>query len=64
MVKGIQRNEIILTTIKDKDDNIYYMTIKGADRSCYYLYKMVNGQAEKQGKAKNPLDLEEKYILF
>lgn len=61
-ILGIPKSESILVTYTTKDGDTYYTTAKTNNRDYYYLYKLVDGKAQKLGKARNPIDLEEKYI--
>lgn len=61
-IKGISRSEIVWTQIIGYDNNTYYVTSKPI-RDVYYLYKMVDGKAERLGQSKSPISLEKKYIL-
>ena len=60
-IPGIPRSEILWLTYERKDGAVFYITSK-AIRDYYFCYKMVGGKAEKLGKAKSPLDLEERYF--
>lgn len=60
-IPGIPRTEILWLTYERKDGTVFYITSK-VIRDYYFCYKLVNGKAEKLGKAKSPLDLEEKYF--
>ena len=62
MVNGIPKTEKIWVKITTDDGNIFYTTSKVNDRVFYYLYKFVDGKAIKLGKAKSPIELDEKYI--
>lgn len=62
IISGIPKLETIWVTYAAKDGNTYYTTAKTNNRDYYYLYKLVDGKAQKLGKARNPIDLEEKYI--
>lgn len=60
-VNGISKTEQIwVKRITDKGET-YYITSKET-RDFYFLYKMEGDKAVKVGKAKSPLELEEKYI--
>lgn len=61
-VNGIPKSERIWVKRITGNGKVYYITSKDNDRSYYFLYKMENGRAEKLGKSKSPLDLENKYI--
>ena len=61
-VSGIPKSETIWVTYVAKDGNTYYTTAKTNNRDYYYLYKLVDGKAQKLGKVRNPIDLEKKYI--
>ena len=61
-VRGIPNSETIWVQTKATDGTIYYTTAKTNNREFYFLYKMVEGKAVKLGKARNPKDLEEKFI--
>lgn len=60
-VNGIPNTEQIWVIRKTDKGEIFYITSKET-RDFYFLYKDENGKAVKLGKAKSPLDLEEKYI--
>ncbi len=60
-VNGIPKTERVWVTRKTAKGETFYITSKET-RDCYFLYKEENGKAVKLGKAKSPLDLEEKYI--
>lgn len=60
-VNGIPKTERIwVKRITEKGDT-YYITSKDI-RDYYFLYKMDGDKAVKLGKAKSPLELEQKYI--
>lgn len=60
-VNGIPKTERIwLKRINEKGET-FYITSK-ENRDHYYLYKTNNDKAVKLGKAKSPLELEQKYI--
>ena len=59
-VSGIPKSETIWVTYTTRDGDTYYTTAKQS-RDYYFLYKLVDGKAQKLGKAKNPIELE-KYI--
>lgn len=60
-VNGIPKTERIwVKRITEKGDT-YYITSKDT-RDYYFLYKMDGDKAVKLGKAKSPLELEQKYI--
>lgn len=61
-VKGIPKSETIWVQTRAADGTIYYTTAKTNNREFYFLYKMVDGKAVKLGKARNPKDLDQKYI--
>ena len=61
-VRGIPKTETIWITYKSGDGNTYYTTAKTQNRDYYYLYKLVDGKAQKLGRARNPVELEEKFI--
>lgn len=59
---GIPKNEKVWVEFTALNGDIFLTTTKEGDRSCYFLYKIINGVATKLGKAKDPIELEEKYI--
>ena len=61
MVNGIPKTERIWVKRATSKGEIYYITSK-ENRDFYFLYKEENGKAVKIGKAKSPLELENKYI--
>lgn len=61
-VPGIPKTETIWVTYRAGDGKTYYTTAKTLNRDYYYLYKLVDGKAQKLGKARNPIELEEKFI--
>lgn len=61
MAYGIPSTERVWVTLKTANGEIFFITSKEA-RDFYFLYKEENGKAMKLGKAKSPLELEEKYI--
>ena len=61
-IQGIPATETIWVQTKTTDGTIYYTTAKTNNREYYFLYKMVDGKAVKLGKARNPKDLEEKFL--
>ena len=60
--RGIPRTETIWETYTTSKGDIYYVTTKSNSREYYFLYKLTDGAAEKLGKARNPIDLKEKYL--
>lgn len=61
MVNGIPKTERIWVKRITEKGETYYITSKDT-RDYYFLYKMENDKAVKLGKAKSPLELEQKYI--
>lgn len=61
-VSGIPKTETIWVTYKAGDGNTYYTTTKTSNRDYYYLYKLVDGKAQKLGRARTPIELDEKFI--
>ena len=57
------QDSTVVPPTPDPDGTIYYTTAKTNNREFYFLYKMVDGKAVKLGKARNPKDLDDKYIL-
>ena len=60
-VKGIPKTERIWVKRITEKGETYYITSKDT-RDYYFLYKMDGDKAVKLGKAKSPLELEQKYI--
>lgn len=56
--------EIIWTTYYNSRNEIMFVITSKSLRDFYYLYEIVNGSFKKLGKAKTPLDLEEKFKIF
>lgn len=61
-IQGIPATETIWVQTTAADGTVYYTTAKTNNREFYFLYKMVDGKAVKLGKARNPKDLDQKYI--
>ena len=61
MVSGIPKTERIWVKRITEKGETYYITSKDI-RDYYFLYKMDGDKAVKLGKAKSPLELEQKYI--
>jgi hypothetical protein len=61
-IPGIPKTETIEITFRTTQGDVYYTTTKTQNRKYYYLYKLVDGVAQKLGKANNPVELEEKFI--
>lgn len=55
------KSEHIWTKIVINTNNVYYITSKNIG-DYYFLYKLNGDKAVKLGKAKSPLELEEKFI--
>ena len=62
MIKGIPKTETIWLTRLTEQQETYYITSKENDRNMYYLYRQDGDKAIKIGRAKSPIELEEKYI--
>lgn len=60
-VNGISKTERIWVKRITEKGETYYITSKDT-RDYYFLYKMDGDKAVKLGKAKSPLELEQKYI--
>lgn len=60
-VNGIPKTERIWVKRITEKGETYYITSKDT-RDYYFLYKMEGDKAVKLGKAKSPLELEQKYI--
>lgn len=58
------KGEIVWVTSYDERGDIYLLTSKKDSREWYYLYKVEQNKLSKLGKARNPVDLENKYITF
>lgn len=56
------KKEIIWVRHYDKDHNLRYITTSNAVRDFYFLYELKDDKFIKLGKAKNPQDLERKFI--
>lgn len=61
IINGIPKSEHIWTKIVMNTNNVYYITSKNIG-DYYFLYKLNGDKAVKLGKAKSPLELEEKFI--
>ena len=61
VVNGIPKTERIWVKRITEKGETYYITSKDT-RDYYFLYKMDGDKAVKLGKAKSPLELEQKYI--
>lgn len=61
IINGISKSEHIWTKIVINTNNVYYITSKNIG-DYYFLYKLDGDKAVKLGKAKSPLELEEKFI--
>ena len=56
------KNERVWTWYFDSSDHLrFIMTTKVSNRDFYFLYQYENDGFKKLGKAKNPVDLEEKF---
>lgn len=60
-VNGIPKTEQIWVKQITEKGETYYITSKDT-RDYYFLYKMDGDKAVKLGKAKSPIELEQKYI--
>lgn len=56
------KNEIIWVQYADASGNTTHILTSKSDRSCYYLYVIEKDVLKKLGKAKQPPDLEAKYL--
>ena len=55
-VRGIVKTEKVWQKIINEGGEIFYVTSKSElDRSIYYLYRYIDGKAEKIAKGKSPL---------
>jgi hypothetical protein len=61
-IAGIPKTEIIWVTYTSEKGEVYHITAKTNNRAYYYLYKMVDGKAQKLGRARTPTELEEKFL--
>lgn len=61
IVKGIPATERIWLKCTTEKGDVYYITSKDV-RDYYFLYKTEKDKAVKLGKARSPLELEQKYI--
>lgn len=55
----VGKDEIRLASYYDADKNLKYMITSNKDRTTHYLY---DGNYNKLGRAKSPLELQEKYM--
>lgn len=61
-IAGIPKMETIWVTYTSEKGEVYHITAKTNNRAYYYLYKMVDGKAQKLGRARTPTELEEKFL--
>ncbi len=50
--------------LNTKDELLFYMTTKKDSRDIYCLYEVRGSELKKLGKAKTPLELEEKHKVY
>ena len=63
-MKSIPKNERIWVTIQDKNKkNCHVITSKEDNRSMYYLYDCEDGNIEKLGHGRSPIELENQWPL-
>ena len=55
------RNEIVWVGYYNAKGDLMFIITSKETRDWYYLYRLVNGRFEKIGKAKEPLELVEKF---
>lgn len=55
----VGKDEIRWASYYDADKNLKYMITSNKDRTTHYLY---DGNYNKLGRAKSPLELQEKYM--
>lgn len=61
-IAGIPKTETIWVTYTSEKGEVYHTTAKTNNRDYYYLYKMVDGKAQKLGRARTPTELEKKFL--
>ena len=61
-IAGIPKTETIWVAYTSEKGEVYHITAKTNNRAYYYLYKMVDGKAQKLGRARTPTELEEKFL--
>ena len=59
------KGELVWTSYYNTASELMFIvTSKSAMRDMYFLYELVDGSLIKLGKAKSPLELEEKFNLY
>lgn len=61
-MKGIPSSQYVVVTILSSNSKTFYITTT-ALQDLYYIYEVKDNVATKLGSSKNPLDLENKYVL-
>ena len=61
-IAGIPKTETIWVTYTSEKGEVYHTTAKTNNRDYYSLYKMVDGKAQKLGRARTPTELEKNFL--
>lgn len=61
--KQIKGEKVWVSYYNQAHELLFVMTSKELNRDYYFLYECVNGEFKKLGKARSPLELEEKFKL-
>lgn len=57
------RGEIVWVEYRNKDGKTLFILTSKETRDMYFLYELVNGVFNKLGKAKEPPELEKKFLV-
>lgn len=64
VIKALPKGETLWVVYVNNTGTVsYIITSKKDSRDFYFAYLISNGKIERIGRAKSPLDLEEKFIL-
>ena len=58
------RGEKVWTSYYNSSHELLFIVTSKPIRDCYFLYEVVDGACKKLGKAKSPLELEEKFKVY
>lgn len=63
MAKQIKGEKIWVSYYNQAHELMFVVTSKEANRDYYFLYEYMNSELKKIGKARSPLELDEKFRL-
>jgi hypothetical protein len=58
------KGEIVWVSYRNSNNKLCYIITSKILRDYYYIYELIDSEFKKLGKAKNPTELEKKFIIY